>query len=98
MVIADRMNRCLRVMLSTADGAVVRTLVGKAGSTGSRGGRPLDARLTDPRDLLCLADGALVWTDGHAVRRLGPGKAGVVETLAGSIEEPGRADGVGGAA
>eukprot|EP01052_Picozoa_sp_SAG31_P009049 SAG31_NODE_468_length_15250_cov_5.304138_3_plen_290_part_00 len=99
LIVIDRMNRCIRsVWFSSKDsgGLLVKTIVGKAGVKGGKDGKPLDARLTDPRDVFCCRDGSVIFTDGHAIRRLEGGTSeGTVQTVAGHVLEAGFVDGVG---
>jgi sugar lactone lactonase YvrE len=81
-----------------ANGGVVSTLAGLAGSTGNADGTGAAARFNQPTGVAVDAGGTLYVTDysNHTIRKITP--AGVVSTLAGTAGSSGSADGSGAAA
>ena len=95
LVVSDRLNRSLRAV-NLANG-VVSTIVGgpKAAAAAAPGqmfadGDRRSALLYDPTALLMKRDGVVLVCDGHCIRAL---NNGCLETIAGSWDTPGRADG-----
>ena len=78
--------------------AVVTTLAGKAGATGSANGRGAAARFNNPKGIACDAAGNVYVADfqGCTIRKITP--SGRVATLAGKSRSVGSADGKGAAA
>jgi hypothetical protein len=66
------------------------------GGAGDLDGQGANARFVQPRAMASDTLGNLYVTDNHAVRKVTP--SGVVTTLAGDVETPGAADGIGPAA
>jgi sugar lactone lactonase YvrE len=81
-----------------ASTAVVTTLAGKAGVTGSVDGTGAAARFNGPAGITCDTHGNLYVADSNSniIRKITP--AGVVTTLAGKAGSAGSANGVGAAA
>ena len=79
-----------------ASTAVVTTLAGKAGATGSADGSGAAARFNNPFDAAVDAAGDLYVCEGNDIRKITP--AGVVTTFAGKAGAQGNTDGKGTAA
>lgn len=79
-------------------GAVVSTLAGSVGQSGSSDGPAAVARFNRPEGVAADSAGNVYVADtgNHTIRKITP--QGWVSTLAGSAGEPGSADGVGGSA
>ena len=95
LYVADRENATIRKVTSVG---VVTTLAGAAGARGSNDGVGASARFNDPLGLAVDRSGNIYVADGgnHTVRKVTPD--GVVTTLAGSAQNSGTTDGIGGAA
>ena len=93
--VADCYNQTIRKI--TPAGAVT-TLAGAAGQASYADGTVSEARFHYPMDVACDSAGNVYVAEyqNQTIRKITPG--GVVSTLAGSVGQPGSADGVGGAA
>ncbi len=88
--VTDTNNRAIRKI--TPEGAV-STLAGAVGQVGSSDGNGTNARFMNPNSAAVDSNGNLFITDTQAIRKITP--AGVVSTLAGSIDQSGNTDGPG---
>ena len=95
VLVADTFNHTIRKV--TSDGAVA-TLAGRAGVPGSGDGIGQSALFSYPNDLAVDHTSNIYVTDSynHTIRKITA--AGAVTTLAGSVGQPGSADGAGTAA
>jgi len=87
------------VIRKATSSAVVTTIAGVAGSSGSTDSGSSSSRLNGPMDTAALSDGSLIYVadyNNHTIRRIT--SAGVVGTLAGTAGTSGSADGSGAAA
>jgi sugar lactone lactonase YvrE len=93
--VADAGNHVIRRI--TPSGTVT-TIAGVAGAAGSADGAGAAARFFLPSDLAVSADGTIYVadTENHVIRKITA--AGVVSTLAGSVDQAGNANGTGSAA
>ena len=103
LVVADKLNRCLRVVrphdgrsvvlagipqvAGAHDGAARFDAKGQSADPSNR-----QAYLVAPTALTVLSDGAVLFCDGHGIRLLASGN---VQTIAGQLEASGCADGKG---
>lgn len=95
LYVADSNNHTIRKI---SPAAVVTTLAGSPGQSGSSDGTGATARFNEPRGLACDTARNVYVADGynHTIRKVTP--SGEVSTLAGSAGNPGFADGLGAAA
>ncbi len=95
LFVADEAANTIRKITPAA---VVTTVAGKAGATGSADGRGIAARFNDPVGIACDADGDLYVVDSgnDTIRKIAPD--GMVSTFAGKPGVAGDADGRGSAA
>ena len=91
--VADTVNNTIRKVTSAG---VVRTVAGLAESSGSADGNGRDARFYQPRGVAIDSAGNIYVADtaNQTIRQIT--SVGVVSTLAGSVTNPGSADGAGG--
>ena len=70
--VSDSGNHCVRVVSAAAEGGIVGTLAGTAGTAGHRDGPLAQSLLASPAGLALLADGRLAVADAgnHCVRRI----------------------------
>ena len=70
--VSDSGNHCVRVLSAAAEGGIVGTLAGTAGTAGHRDGPLAQSLLASPAGLALLADGRLAVADAgnHCVRRI----------------------------
>jgi streptogramin lyase len=95
LLVVDFGNNTIRKITPSG---VVTTLAGKADSSGSEDGTGAVARFNSPQGVAVDAAGNVYVTDSynHTIRKVTP--AGVVNTLAGTADSSGSADGMGSAA